>query len=630
MKLFIKNMLLFYMVCFGLFSCAIPVKKSDNQEMQKLVASIPAKWKDETAVKLKDSTHIFFSTRMQKKVLCVRNISYIYVAQRNPNLFERIFVNDYETIEYKPTIQLYAFYPDNKSWQARPMAIKRFRTKENEIYESNRWVQYVDIPKYQEKLILRLVVTRYYFRPEFYNQVVMRDMYNVVNRSIKFSVPKNYRIRFGFLNNEKLDVDTVITEDENEINYEYTAKNLLKIDDYNRLVKPEEWYASLHMSLPPSGEISFTWKQLGDYYLGMISQAFEPSREIIDIAANIKSSNRDSIIKEAFLLLRQKVRYHADEKKIYAIMPRPAKLIINRGYGDCKEMSSLLKVLLREKGIETNLALTITKSNFQLMENYPSLGSFNHMLLSYKDSKGLTRYIDPTVNFGNPASSFLHIHGQKALLIKPGNTHTTVIDAGDKFLNKIITQSSIQPGTGTVKWQLSGNIELFGMAAFRILPIINDLNQEEKKPFLTDMLKDYFNLNTLSSSVIKLTSDYIKIQYKANFNKAYVDMDKGGFVLESPSLFGGQVRYTTLEREGPRFFEAIEQYDSWQLPPGFTDFELTNIDHAIATGKWQQNKNIISRQFINMRTNIQNDNRESLVSYFKIRKKFSNARIWKK
>ncbi len=107
-------------------------------------------------------------------------------------------------------------------------------------------------------------------------------------------------------------------------------------------------------------------------------------------------------------------------------------------------------------------------------------------------------------------------------------------------------------------------------------------------------------------------------------------MDKGGFVLEAPSLFGGQVRYTTLEHEGPRFFQASEQFDTWEVPRSFKDFETTNINHPIATGEWKRKRNKVTRRFKITKTSISNNKRESLVNYFKIRKKFSKATIWKK
>ena len=140
--------------------------------------------------------------------------------------------------------------------------------------------------------------------------------------------------------------------------------------------------------------------------------------EIKDLAASLKHTQKDSVIAEAFRLVQHKIRYLADLEGPHSFIPRAAPKVLEKGYGDCKEMSTLLKVLLKEKGIETNLALVATEGTIQCLEPVPTLGSFNHIIVYYKNSDNTLQFYDPTISYGTAENSYFHLVGQKVLLLQ--------------------------------------------------------------------------------------------------------------------------------------------------------------------------------------------------------------------
>jgi hypothetical protein len=133
----------------------------------------------------------------------------------------------------------------------------------------------------------------------------------------------------------------------------------------------------------------------------------------------------------------------------------------------------------------------------------------------------------------------------------------------------------------------------------------------------------------MEHSVKRFTGDCITLLFTANFQGNYLAMDKGGFALDVPSLFGGDVRYTTLDYEGPRFFMGFTQQDTWELPKGFSDLEKTDLDHWIAQGSWKGSGSVVTRNYTIGDTNVPFEKRREISDYYAKKLQFTKAAVWK-
>lgn len=94
--------------------------------------------------------------------------------------------------------------------------------------------------------------------------------------------------------------------------------------------------------------------------------------------------------------VRQDIRYVADERGYYTIVPRQPEEVLNRKYGDCKDRAFLVSAIARAYNIHVNPVLVSTEFRPEFTSVNPGL--FNHVLCVYNDGKK-DIYFDPTAKY---------------------------------------------------------------------------------------------------------------------------------------------------------------------------------------------------------------------------------------
>ena len=615
----------------GLFACA-PTKtvKHEGPAFDPAV-SLPAAWSDEPVIVISDSIRYALRTGFEGNELTIGRATWYYVNKRNPTLLENIYVNDCETTELQPTIEAKVFYPSGTSWSPSGMAISRFRCSNGSEYSSNVLAQAFTVPRYCAGTIIRLEVRRTCTRPEFYSREPLRSEYPVLHRLIEVSTPKGFSVKRQLFNRESLGLDTATRlERDGAVVFTVKGDTLKKISTDHSVTRPEEWFAALACAFPPSGRRSFSWQQLGDYYLSMIEPSLSKQQSVPQFSAVLPGGDPDSIAKYAYLLVRKRIRYHSDLEKLHAIIPQAIDTTIANGYGDCKEMASLLVALLRQKKVECGLALVSSSEVLQAQEPVPTLDHFNHVIVYYKQSCGTCRMLDPTIEYGSPFDSYCPSIGCKALMLRQKGSFFTTITPEREYKNSVLTSSVISRDSGG-SWSISGTILLLGRSAHRMFPRFQPLPQQETVPFTKEFLKKVFNLDVVDAHLGFMSSDSIAIRYSANFEKNYLTLEHGGLLINGPSIAGGELTYTTLDPEGPHAYEAFAQEDTWEVPQGFGELESVDLSCAgLAKGAWKH-----SGHTRIVRTYSQDDHGKLVFDdivnrdYFSARKAFTSATLWR-
>lgn len=132
---------------------------------------------------------------------------------------------------------------------------------------------------------------------------------------------------------------------------------------------------------------SSTWSGIGlwcqDLYRDRYTASFTSSVE-----------NPDSLIKTIYDDVTKKVRYVAIEIGVGGWQPYKADLTESRGFGDCKDMSSLLISYLRNNHIKAYPVLVLTKDEGRIDPDFPQL-RFNHVITIAVNGSD-TIWMDPT------------------------------------------------------------------------------------------------------------------------------------------------------------------------------------------------------------------------------------------
>ncbi len=617
------------LICLLLASCVVYPPNLNLQHESTRVPQIPESWKDEPVIVLSDTTVMVVTSLNQKNLIRHKSITYYYVNKRNPTLLETMYFPEYVGLENRPLVTVTVMYPDGSFWKTGTATFKTSPRYYSDIYKSDDLNHRFTFPRYVKGMIIRCEVKRTINTPEHIWHEFIRGGYNTLKKYTRFTYPEDYSITYLVSNNENISMDTNHIEHDGHSSLIITADTLKKFQENNRLKQPERWYSGLHVSVPPAGKVSYTWQQLGDFYLKSIAHAMTSSQKIKELAASIRHTQKDSIIAEAFRLIQHKIRYLADMEGFHSFIPRAAPIVLQKGYGDCKEMSTLLKMILREKGIEVHLASVTTEGTTQCFDQVPTLGNFNHIIVCHRNQNNTLRFYDPTVVYGTAQDSYFHLIGQSALLLQQNGSKLYTIEKDPNYTNEISTRSKIKKSPASGKWSLEGTIILKGRTAYKLFPLFDDVKGEEIPPFLIGFLDEIFNLKAISSTIKTLSSKQITVTFTANFQHNYLAMDKGGFLLDAPSIFGGDARYTTLDNEGPRYFTDLVQHDAWEVPPGFRDLEKSDLEHWIAQGNWKRKGTVVSRSFSLNSTDVPYSKRSEAHEYYKMRKKFSKTTVWK-
>ena len=490
-----------------------------------------------------------------------KDVVWAYVKKRNPNYMEDIAIAEVESYEKPVKITARAYYPDGSRWTLDNAEIKR-----EKIPFSNEIVNEFSIPGYDEGVIVQLETRRRCFHPEFIGSFMLRNDHPALFRSISLTYPDDCKLVYGLENPENTDIEQSTIHENGYKKVEFTAYKLSDKWAPWKTEFPEQWYAAVYVSFPPKGKRSYTWQALGEHYLTLSDGIFENSSEIAALADSVKGNSRNEVIENAFSTVVGKIRYHADEEGRFAFFPRKAATIIANGYGDCKEISTLLKAVLRSKKVETHLALISTKNWMQPVGKYPSLDNFNHVILAEGDGTGRYRFLDGTHTWANAENSYYHLIGRTAFVLKPGGSQLARVTAGKDYKNHVVTRSVIKREPASGRWIIEGRIRLTGRPALDFFSQLKWEDTAEKKSLAKEYLQDEFGIYPLAFDFKAPDCNETTFTYKALFQENYISIEKGGFRLASPRLLATSANDSMGLKKGPRLLGSFEQQDSWQFP----------------------------------------------------------------
>ena len=138
------------------------------------------------------------------------------------------------------------------------------------------------------------------------------------------------------------------------------------------------------------------WSQVADWSAPLYAGHDAPEAwkgELARIAA-AWSDPKDRIT-ETVRLVQDKIRYVSLSIGAGAYRPRSPDAVVRSGYGDCKDKSLLLSVLLRAQGIDATPALTDMDEGQALPDQPPSLAAFDHVIVRIRLG-GRTYWVDAT------------------------------------------------------------------------------------------------------------------------------------------------------------------------------------------------------------------------------------------
>ena len=231
--------------------------------------------------------------------------------------------------------------------------------------------------------------------------------------------------------------------------------------------------------------------------------------ELNELVAQWQSSGKSNEERARFALefVQDKLRYTGIELGPDSYRPANPVETFQKRFGDCKGKVVLLRLLLRQLGIESFPALVNSSVQEAIEQRLPSPFAFNHVILQMQ-LDGKTVWVDPTYSHqgGSLWNRYLPPYGQ-ALVVRSGNMALENIprspaEAGhqQKVSSDFAIKNYTQPVAFTVRTEYSG-------------ASADDMRDEIASTPASDQAKNYLNYyakfyaGISSTQPLKVTDD---------------------------------------------------------------------------------------------------------------------------
>lgn len=179
-----------------------------------------------------------------------------------------------------------------------------------------------------------------------------------------------------------------------------------------------------------------SWESETGGYLSEIRDCLADDAFAVKVVEDLKLAGKSpaEVTRCVVRWLNEKFQYQGLEFGRRARIPAKGEITLSRGFGDCKDLSLMVRAILRQAGVKANLALV--NSSGIVRENMPSFDQFDHMVLHLPEMGGTV--LDATMrHFNTPESLAITALGGRAFVIegdKPGFVDMNEAVGAERFM----------------------------------------------------------------------------------------------------------------------------------------------------------------------------------------------------
>jgi tetratricopeptide (TPR) repeat protein len=208
---------------------------------------------------------------------------------------------------------------------------------------------------------------------------------------------------------------------------------------------------------------------------------------------------------------------------IHGWKPYKTTACFNNKYGDCKDKAALLKVMLEEAGIPTQLVLVRTRRMGHVTDVPPNMHIFNHAI-DYIPSMDL--YLDPTAEFNGTTQLTPMDQGAQALVIEDGgNARFVTLPVDDPEANRteVSYEISLEGDQTTTK----GTWTAYGQKAVELRQALQDPERRDET-FEKQLTNRFSGAELKEASYTNLTELEKPTKIEFTFTGGRIERSSGG------------------------------------------------------------------------------------------------------
>ena len=232
-------------------------------------------------------------------------------------------------------------------------------------------------------------------------------------------------------------------------------------------------FAAIYVSTAESWQtVATAYSQIVDRQIAEADLA-----EIVE-QATAKLTDRGQRISALLAYLQGGIRYTGLEFGEAAIVPRPPGVVLDRGYGDCKDKAAFLVALLRAAEIPAHVALLNVGPGYDVDPDLPGLARFDHAIVHAPGDPEV--WIDPTVEFARAGQLPPGDQDRWALIASPesrGLIRTPEPTSSENFQRIELTIELPQVGQG----QIAATVTTHGAEEIDLRSVFHQINSAQRQ-----------------------------------------------------------------------------------------------------------------------------------------------------
>lgn len=292
----------------------------------------------------------------------------------------------------------------------------------------------------------------------------------VLNAELKITCPQEIRLRYVFRGLDTSDISVKKETRRGETTYTFRGQNLAAEQRYADA--PDNSYYSTHLVFFIESYTDQNGKQIpylsgpDDLYkmnrtfIGSINKKVEPHLQAVIDSLKTGNPSTEVLAEKIYKWVQHNIKYVAFEEGLEGFVPRDANLVCSRRFGDCKDMSSILMMMLNNAGIPAYFTWIGTRNLPYRYVETPTPIVDNHMICAIKlqDKYVFLDGTDPTCAFGLVPQG---IQGKEALIAVSETEYEIVtVPVIAKEFNMVndttVLRLTNEGIVGTVKMELTG------------------------------------------------------------------------------------------------------------------------------------------------------------------------------
>lgn len=457
-------------------------------------------------------------------------------------LTENGIANNTESFSYSDLIKLknyeaYSVITEN----AKEKKIKVTQTTEKQLQESS--VFFNDV---KERVLTFPSLTAgskkvFSYQTEFMDPYLLHKFIfgnniPIQNSSIEIKTDKEINIGYKIFNDPKNEIVFSKTEKKGKWIYKWTLKNILPLKFEAN--SPGFLYIVPHINIYITDytidskviEVLGNENKLFDYYSGFVKNLNQKEHtDLKNLALELTKieTNDSDKIKNIFYWVKNNIKYIAFENGYEGFIPREASFVLERKFGDCKDMASIISSMATHAGVKNvNIAWIGTRT---IPYSYAELATpsvDNHMIAVFKEGPEYV-FLDATdkeTKYGIPTA---FIQGKEAMLSENGTYKIIKVPIVPPEKNEI--KEEIQLTILNNKLVGKGKMMMHGFNRSHTLASIGDASNKTRFEMIKELVlkgNNKFNLKEYSEENLQERDKPYGIAFNFDLENYIVKVDK--------------------------------------------------------------------------------------------------------